>query len=80
MDIDRRGLLKAGCLGLIGLTFLPRIASSAVLDLSNFHPMTKLLLERAQRAGACTGRVDVSGIEELTCKEALAQGRPNLPL
>ena len=80
MDIDRRGRLRAGCLGLTGLAVLPRIPSSAVVDLSNFQPMTKLLLERAQRAGACTGRVDVSGIEELTCKEALARGGPNLPL
>ena len=74
MDIDRRGLLKAGCLGLTGLAVLPRIASSAVLDLSNFQPMTKLLLKRAQRAGACTGPVDVGGIEGLVRKEALAQG------
>ena len=80
MDIDRRGLLKAGCLGLTELAVLPRIPSSAVVDLSNFQPMTKLLLERAQRAGACTGPVDVSGIEELTCKEALAQGWPKPPV
>ena len=57
MDLDRRWLLKTGCLGLTGLAILPRIASSAVVDLSNFHPMTKLLLERAQQASACTGRV-----------------------
>ena len=80
MDINRRGLLKAGCLGLTGLALLPRIASSAVVDLSNFQPMTKLLLERAQRAGACTGPVDVGRIEGLVRKEALAQGGLSLPL
>jgi hypothetical protein len=74
MEIHRRELLKAGCLGLTGLALLPRIASSAVVDLSNFQPMTKLLLERAQRAGACTGPVDVGRIEGLVRKEALAQG------
>jgi len=74
MDIDRRGLLKAGCLGLTGLAVLPRIASSAVVDLSNFQPLTRLLLERAQRASTCTGPADVGGIEGLICKEALAEG------
>ena len=74
MEIDRRELLKAGCLGLTGLAVLPRITSSAVVDLSNFQPMTKLLLERAQRAGACTGPVDVGRIEGRVRKEALAQG------
>ena len=80
MDIDRRGLLKAGCLGLTGLAVRPRIASSAVLDLSNFQPMTKLLLDRAQRASTCTGPADVGGIEGLICKEALAEGWSKPPV
>ena len=80
MDIDRRGLLKAGCLGLTGLTVLPRIASSAVVDLSNFQPMTKLLLERAQRASACMGPADLGGIESLVREEALAQGWSDPPV
>jgi preprotein translocase subunit SecY len=45
MDIDRRGLLMAGCLGLTGLAILPWISSSAVVDLYGFRPVTKLLLE-----------------------------------
>ena len=80
MDIDRRGLLKAGCLGLTGLAVLPRIASSAVVDLYNFQPLTRLLLERAQRASTCTGPADVGGIEGLICKEALAEGWSKPPV
>ena len=62
MEIDRRGLLKATCLALTGL--VPPIWTGWSADLGNspilpdLHPLTKLLLQRAQLANTHTGPVD----------------------
>ena len=67
MDIDRRRLLKT--LALTGLAspvwtgWSTDSGSSPIL--SDFHPLTRLLLQRAQLASNHTGRVDQSRIERL---------------
>jgi hypothetical protein len=64
----------------MGLAILPGISSSAAVDLPGFHAVTKLLLERAQRASARMGPADLGRIESLICEEALAQGWSDPPV
>jgi hypothetical protein len=82
MEIDRRGLLKATCLVLTGLAsptgWSADLRSSPIL--SDFHPLTRLLLHRAQLANTHTGPVDQSKIERVIREMSSAQGYANPPV
>jgi hypothetical protein len=84
MEIARRGLLKATSLALTGLAspiwtgWSADSGSSPIL--SDFHPLTRLLLQRAQLANTHTGPVDQSRVERVIRKLSGAQGYANPPV
>ena len=82
MEIDRRNLLSAtACLAmakLVGPTFaLPRTIG---LDDPPWHPITRSLLDRAQRGILVDGRANRALIERLIHQEADTQSYANPPV